>query len=192
MTVSIKGPESSGKSTLMNLQYGTDFKSGTGKCTSGINGYIMRFEESFKNFENKILNRKSINLSFSGLNEMTHANINFGNYNFSSIHALSEKNPDNSKLFSKQKYILFLDSQGMLSQERDNDFDRKIGTFLLAISQVVLVNFIGDFTLKFKELLEVTNYTYMSLNLGKHCMFRRNKPKVSNKNMIVDGKQILL
>jgi ABC-type lipoprotein export system ATPase subunit len=38
MIVSIFGPQSSGKSTLLNFVLGCDFSSSTGRCTKGIYG----------------------------------------------------------------------------------------------------------------------------------------------------------
>ena len=183
MTVSVKGPQSSGKSTLMNLQYGTDFKSGSGKCTSGINGFIMNFEEDFEIFEQNILKRgkrkdtDKVDKEFS----MEDKKDSFSNDelkrfdSISIVDRLSFKNEVRDDEEGK-KYILFLDSQGMLSVEQRNmDFDRKIGTFLLAVSQMLLVNFEGELDLNFKNLLEITNYTYMSLNLDKKSLFCKNE-----------------
>jgi hypothetical protein len=168
----------------MNLQFGTDFKSGSGKCTSGINGYIMNFEENFGEFEKRILNRwkremknNNLEISIPILDNMeTVQNTEPMRFDsISNIERMSKKF-DFSEIEDGRKYILFLDSQGMLSTEqRDKDFDRKIGTFLLAVSQMLLVNFEGELNYNFKSLLEITNYTYMSLNLGKKSLFRRKE-----------------
>ena len=58
-------------------------------------------------------------------------------------------------------YIMFLDSQGMLSVEVDDkEIDRKIATYLLGISRILLINFSGDFCGNLKNLLELSNYSY--------------------------------
>ena len=197
-TMSILGPQSSGKSTLINLLYGTDFKSGDGKCTSGINGYLMRIEEDFESFKERIMKRiKKPNMileeSIKSQEESEHedhsTNLNeresllYSTYENLSIQRRSTLLEGFAK---KQRtyFILFLDSQGMLSQEdrsENKDFDRIIGSLLLTISQIMLVNFEGDMTEAFANLLEVINYTVMNLNLGKKSLFPRSEPDSNNK-----------
>ena len=151
MTLSIKGPQSSGKSTLMNLQYGTEFKTSVGKCTAGISGYLMRFESDFKSFRKKISKKKQI--------------------------------------AQQQIFIMFLDSQGLLSEEvRDLDFDRKIATYLYGISKIILVNFSGDFPDPLKNLLEVSCFSYHQLDLGSKSLFE-NKNKSEKKKDITQSNQ---
>lgn len=176
MTVSVKGPQSSGKSTLMNLQFGTNFKSGSGKCTSGINGYIMRFESDFAAFEQGVKDRKyydeSSLLEDNSEQESEHAVETSHMKNISMIRNVDQNNLDQSVESESKRYILFLDSQGMMSEEqREKEFDRKIGTFLLAVSQIIMVNFMGDLNANFNQLLEVINYSYMKLDLGKRSLF---------------------
>lgn len=180
MTVSVKGPQSSGKSTLMNLQFGTNFKSGSGKCTSGINGYIMRFEHDFARFEQGVTSRKHFDESHSFDDERESISKDdigeLKDENVSIIPNLKQKNDLDQSIESENKrYILFLDSQGMMSEEqRGQEFDRKIGTFLLAVSQIILVNFMGDLNANFNDLLEVINFSYMKLDLGKRSLFSHN------------------
>ena len=44
----------------------------------------------------------------------------------------------------------------------------------MGISKVLLVNFSGDFSDKFKDLLELSNYSYRQLELGNYDLFREN------------------
>lgn len=139
MTVSVKGPQSSGKSTLINLQYGTEFKTGVGKCTAGITGYFMKLEQNFEDYKAALLNKNK-----------------------------SRKDACN--------YLMFLDSQGLLSLEvNDSDMDRKIATYLLGISKVILINFSQDLSEGFKNLLKISNFTYQKLDLGAYDLFN-NEP----------------
>jgi energy-coupling factor transporter ATP-binding protein EcfA2 len=41
--ISILGPQSSGKSTLLNFLFGCDFATSEGRCTRGIYGTLFRF-----------------------------------------------------------------------------------------------------------------------------------------------------
>ena len=44
LVVSITGPQSSGKSTLLNFLFGCDFSTSTGRCTKGIYGTFLKVE----------------------------------------------------------------------------------------------------------------------------------------------------
>ena len=184
MVMSVKGPQSSGKSTIMNLQFGTDFKSGVGKCTSGINGYAMRYEDDFEDFSTSVFERHDVPW-FEVDSFKEKKTKPFSIPNFSRISNQSDLSNQSIKP-EKKKYVLFLDSQGMLSKEvNSKDCDNKIGTFLLAVSQVLFINFSDDFSLPFKNLLEITNYSYSRINLGKHCLVKKQTPKNYDIN---DGK----
>lgn len=41
-TITILGPQSSGKSTLLNYLFGCDFKTSEGRCTRGVYGTYYR------------------------------------------------------------------------------------------------------------------------------------------------------
>lgn len=43
ITISILGPQSSGKSTLLNFMFGCDFSTSEGRCTRGVYGTYFRF-----------------------------------------------------------------------------------------------------------------------------------------------------
>ena len=45
-SLGVMGPQSSGKSTLLNFQFGTMFHTSTGRCTSGLYMSIQRIEDS--------------------------------------------------------------------------------------------------------------------------------------------------
>lgn len=173
LTVSVKGPQSSGKSTLVNLQFGTDFKSGAGKCTSGINGFIMRLEEKFDRFERTVEGRRHSPQSILSIESPRNAEGSPRDIGFDrSISVIKEQSGESAEA---AEYMFFLDSQGMLSNEqREKDFDRKIGTFLLAVSQVVQVNFMGEPTSNFINLLEITNFSYQRLSLGRRALFAKS------------------
>jgi ABC-type lipoprotein export system ATPase subunit len=46
--VSILGPQSSGKSTLLNFLFGCDFATSEGRCTKGIYGNYFKFSNGAK------------------------------------------------------------------------------------------------------------------------------------------------
>lgn len=100
--ISVLGPQSSGKSTLLNFLFGCKFGTGTGRCTKGVYG--------------------------------TYINIDHPHYDM----------------------ILVLDTEGLQSVEKDDEeFDRKITLFCLAISHAVIVNIKGDMHNSMKRLLEI-------------------------------------
>ncbi len=43
LVVCVLGPQSSGKSLLMNYLFGTSFLSSSGRCTKGVYASILRF-----------------------------------------------------------------------------------------------------------------------------------------------------
>jgi GTPase Era involved in 16S rRNA processing len=49
IVVAVIGPQSSGKSTLMNYAFGTQFFTASGRCTSGIYFTLQRFPSHMKN-----------------------------------------------------------------------------------------------------------------------------------------------
>jgi ABC-type lipoprotein export system ATPase subunit len=46
VVISIFGPQSSGKSTLLNFLFGCDFATSEGRCTRGVYGTFFRFAEN--------------------------------------------------------------------------------------------------------------------------------------------------
>ena len=52
--VSIFGPMSSGKSTLLNYLFGTQFLTSTGRCTKGMYGAVIDIKKHKSKF-NKLL-----------------------------------------------------------------------------------------------------------------------------------------
>ena len=52
LVLSIIGPQSSGKSTLLNFLFGCDFATSEGRCTRGVYGTFFRFrEQRIPNFD---------------------------------------------------------------------------------------------------------------------------------------------
>ena len=47
LVISIIGPQSSGKSTLLNFLFGCDFATSEGRCTRGVYGTFFRFNDQF-------------------------------------------------------------------------------------------------------------------------------------------------
>ena len=47
LVLSIIGPQSSGKSTLLNFLFGCDFATSEGRCTRGVYGTFFRFNDQF-------------------------------------------------------------------------------------------------------------------------------------------------
>ncbi len=109
--LSVLGPQSSGKSTLLNFLLGSKFSTSTGRCTKGVYGMLV--------------------------------NIDHQHYDA----------------------ILVLDTEGLQSVEKnDDEFDRKITLFCLAVSDLVLVNIKGDMHISMKRLLEVCAVSLQDLN----------------------------
>ena len=52
LVLTIIGPQSSGKSTLLNFLFGCDFATSEGRCTRGVYGTFFRFnDQRISNFE---------------------------------------------------------------------------------------------------------------------------------------------
>ena len=122
IVVSIFGPQSSGKSTLLNYCFGCKFLTSAGRCTRGIYGSLSRLS-------------RPINLSNN---------------------------------------FLILDTEGLDALERGNikdtsqiHFDRTMVLFCLAVSQVVIINLIGDIGSRMQNLLQVCAYSLNKLRVRK-------------------------
>ena len=48
LIITILGPQSSGKSTLLNFLFGCDFTTSEGRCTRGIYGTLFKFDKDKK------------------------------------------------------------------------------------------------------------------------------------------------
>lgn len=107
LVVSVIGPQSSGKSTLLNFVFGCDFLTSSGRCTKGIYGSYVKIDDSHK------------------------------------------------ELRKHYDAFLILDTEGLMSiqQSQVSGFDKKIGLFCLAVSQLVIINVRGDIHKDMKELL---------------------------------------
>ena len=46
IVITILGPQSSGKSTLLNFLFGCDFATSEGRCTRGVYGTYFKFSEN--------------------------------------------------------------------------------------------------------------------------------------------------
>ncbi|CAK82859.1 unnamed protein product (macronuclear) [Paramecium tetraurelia] len=115
LVLSVLGPQSSGKSTILNKIFGCHFWTSVGRCTKGINLNLLKiqFKEQF-------------------------------NYLFD--------------------YILILDSEGLQNPNQvDPEFDKKIALFVLAMSDIILINVKGDIHQQFKNLVEMCIFTLVSM-----------------------------
>ena len=54
IVISILGPQSSGKSTLLNFLFGCDFATSEGRCTRGVYGTYFKFASRKGRFNNLI------------------------------------------------------------------------------------------------------------------------------------------
>jgi hypothetical protein len=63
---SIIGPQSSGKSTLLNFLFGTQFASSSGRCTKGVYGAVMNVRCNDKNIKLLILDTEGIQAAERG------------------------------------------------------------------------------------------------------------------------------
>ena len=122
IVVSIFGPQSSGKSTLLNYCFGCKFLTSAGRCTKGIYGSLSRLS-------------RPVNLS---------------------------------------NYFLILDTEGLDAIERGNikdtshiHFDRTMVLFCMAVSQVVIINVIGNIGTEMQNLLQVCAYSLSRLKVTK-------------------------
>lgn len=114
LVLSVLGPQSSGKSTLLNYLFGCRFSTSTGRCTKGIYAAIMKIE-----------------------------------------HPAYDK-------------LMILDTEGLQSSEKDDqEFDRKITLFCLAVSHIVIINVKGDLHLPMKRLLEICLVSLHELKKAK-------------------------
>jgi ATPase subunit of ABC transporter with duplicated ATPase domains len=52
IVLTIMGPQSSGKSTLLNFLFGCDFATSEGRCTRGVYGTFFKFAENKGQFSN--------------------------------------------------------------------------------------------------------------------------------------------
>lgn len=112
--ISVLGPQSSGKSTLLNYLFGCRFSTSTGRCTRGIYAAVMKIDH-----------------------------------------------PNYDKL-------MILDTEGLQSAEKDDqEFDRKITLYCLAVSHIVIINVKGDLHLPLKKLLEICLVSLHELKKAK-------------------------
>lgn len=58
--ITILGPQSSGKSTLLNFLLGCNFATSQGRCTVGVYGTFYKFNDNGKGRFNKIKNYEGI------------------------------------------------------------------------------------------------------------------------------------
>ena len=191
-TLAVIGPQSSGKSTLVNFQFGVDFQTGIGKCTSGVSGYLLRLEDRLDRLVGEVLSRKyPSGRASNSPNELVHsrridleANTYSSNNLDSSENTGDDRNP--REIHSKQglltqekvnstrkradygrhkrRFLLLVDTQGVQSQEvRDEQLDKKIGTWSLGVADAVHINFSGELLGHFSSLLEVCQFSCSEL-----------------------------
>ena len=117
LVLSVIGPQSSGKSTLLNFLFGCNFQTSAGRCTRGVYGTFITL-----------------------------------------------RNCD------KYDAIFILDTEGLLSihHEQSNlEFDRKITLFILAVSQVVIINVKGEMNAPLLKLLKICIHSLADLKKNK-------------------------
>lgn len=99
------GPQSSGKSTLLNFLFGAHFRASAGRCTKGLNAMLLRTD------------------------------------------------------LEETKEILILDSEGIFSIERNDPmYDRRLATFCIAVSNLVMINIKGEINIEIEKVLQVAVY----------------------------------
>ena len=119
IVISIIGPQSSGKSTLLNYCFGCKFLTSAGRCTKGIYGSLAKL----------------------------------------------------SLPLNRTNQFLILDTEGLDGGGgRGNSsihFDRTMVLFCLAVSQVVIINVIGDLGEEMQNLLQICGYSLYKLRVSK-------------------------
>ena len=120
LVLSIIGPQSSGKSTLLNYVFGCKFLTSAGRCTRGVYGSLLEL-------------KKPIN---------------------------------------KSKFLLILDTEGIDSVERSSaiHFDRTLILFCLSVSNVVIINLIGELNNEIQELMKICEYSLNYLKVHRVTM----------------------
>ena len=120
LVLSIIGPQSSGKSTLLNYVFGCKFLTSTGRCTRGVYGSLLEL----------------------------------------------------NKPINKSKFLLILDTEGIDSVERSSaiHFDRTLILFCLSVSNVVIINLIGELNHEMQELMKICAYSLNHLKVHRVTM----------------------
>ena len=120
LVLSIIGPQSSGKSTLLNYVFGCKFLTSTGRCTRGVYGSLLEL----------------------------------------------------NKPINKSKFLLILDTEGIDSVERSSaiHFDRTLILFCLSVSNVVIINLIGELNNEMQELMKICAYSLNHLKVHRTTM----------------------
>ncbi|CAG0884212.1 unnamed protein product [Darwinula stevensoni] len=107
--VSVIGIQSSGKSTMLNTIFGSDFLSRTGRCTKGVCMQFFPFDNSYQESE------------------------------------------------SPRDYLVLLDTEGLRPHEFSDDYsgrrDNNLATFAIGLSDLTLLNVMGETPTDAKELL---------------------------------------
>ena len=120
LVLSIIGPQSSGKSTLLNYVFGCKFLTSTGRCTRGVYGSLLEL----------------------------------------------------NKPINKSKFLLVLDTEGIDSVERSSaiHFDRTLIVFCLSVSNIVIINLIGELNNEMQELMKICAYSLNHLKVHRTTM----------------------
>ena len=150
LVISVIGPQSSGKSTLLNFLFGCDFLTSTGRCTKGIYGSFVKLDDS------------------------------------------------NKELRKHYDAFLILDTEGLMAihKSEETGFDKKIGLFCLAVSQLVIINVRGDIHRDMKDLLSSCAASLHELRVEKvpspsiQIVLNQNSDK-NKENHMSDINQIL-
>ena len=147
LVLSVIGPQSSGKSTLLNYMFGCKFVTSTGRCTRGVYGSLLEL----------------------------------------------------NKPINKSKFLLILDTEGITATERDYistsssiNFDRSLTLFCLSVSNVVIINMLGELDTNIHELMKICAHSLNHLKVHKttmpKIMFVLNQiadPKLENRRKAI-------
>ena len=134
--LTVVGPQNSGKSTLLNVLFGTSFEARDGRCTRGK-------KTNFNEFSRDLCEENSntfLNLLILGM---------YGTL------------VDVSRVSSKEKlipleydYILVIDTEGILgAQKGDDEYSKRLLLFSLAVSHLVIINNASEIDETIKNML---------------------------------------
>ena len=150
---------------------GTSFPSGAGKCTAGIIFVLIKNVSDLPSFLDQIFDKDK-------LHSVSSSQKDYSGYSDHEKESQNSMNQKNQALLKKpDNFLMILDSQEMLSSEvnkskyLDPDFDRKMAVFLISVCQILLLNFEGEINEGFLNLLEISFFTFLKLDLEKNDLF---------------------
>lgn len=144
--ITVVGIQSSGKSTLLNIMFGSQFAVGSGRCTRGACMHLVKVCSD----------------------------------------AVRKYNVD---------YVLVIDTEGLFStstnmvefEERDRK-ERELSTFVIGLSNVTLVNILGENLTYLKDILPISVHAFLRMELAglnpKCKLIHRNVQKGSKDQLL--------